>query len=140
METIKNYLETMFMNLPNTPEVRRAKDELGQMMEDKFVELTEAGKTENEAVGTVISEFGNLNEVADALGIDNYVNPKTNSNSEKEDDAAFAKATVNQVPPRMISSEEVRQYLRDKSAEAFMTAFGVLLFVWNSSYAYFFRL
>lgn len=26
METIKNYLETMFMNLPNTPEVRRAKD------------------------------------------------------------------------------------------------------------------
>ena len=46
METIKNYLETMFMNLPNTPEVRRAKDELGQMMEDKFVELTEAGKTE----------------------------------------------------------------------------------------------
>ena len=59
METIKNYLETMFMNLPNTPEVRRAKDELGQMMEDKFVELTEAGKTENEAVGTVISGFGN---------------------------------------------------------------------------------
>ena len=90
METIKNYLETMFMNLPNTPEVRRAKDELGQMMEDKFVELTEAGKTENEAVGTVISEFGNLNEVADALGIDSYVNPKTNSNSEKESDAAFA--------------------------------------------------
>lgn len=135
METIKNYLETMFMNLPNTPEVRRAKDELGQMMEDKFVELTEAGKTENEAVGTVISEFGNLNEVADALGIDSYVNPKTNNTSGNENgvnqsaanDAAFTGATVNQAPPRMISSDEVRQYLRDKSAEAFMTAFGVLL-------------
>ena len=28
METIKNYLETMFANLPNTLEVKNAKDEL----------------------------------------------------------------------------------------------------------------
>ena len=28
METIKNYLETMFANLPNTVEVKNAKDEL----------------------------------------------------------------------------------------------------------------
>ena len=39
METIKNYLETMFMNLPNTPEVYKAKQELLQMMEDKYQEL-----------------------------------------------------------------------------------------------------
>ena len=39
METIRNYLETMFANMPNTPEVRRAKDELLQMMEDKYNEL-----------------------------------------------------------------------------------------------------
>ena len=36
METIRNYLESMFANLPGTPEVRRAKDELWQMMEDKY--------------------------------------------------------------------------------------------------------
>ena len=35
METIKNYLESMFMNMPNTAEVRRAKDVLWEMMEDK---------------------------------------------------------------------------------------------------------
>ena len=38
MEAIRNYLETMFLNLPNTPEVQKAKYELGQMMEDKYQE------------------------------------------------------------------------------------------------------
>ena len=33
METIRNYLESMFSQLPNTPEVLKAKYELGQMME-----------------------------------------------------------------------------------------------------------
>lgn len=34
MDTIKNYLEMMFQNLPNTVEVRKAHDELLSMMED----------------------------------------------------------------------------------------------------------
>ena len=41
METLKSYLETMFANMANTEEVRRAKDELWQMMEDKYTELLE---------------------------------------------------------------------------------------------------
>lgn len=69
METIKNYLEGMFASLPNTPEVLKAKRELFQMMEDKYNELIEEGKNDNEAVGVVISEFGNLDELADDLGI-----------------------------------------------------------------------
>ena len=32
METLRSYLETMFLNLPNTPQVQRAKNELWQMM------------------------------------------------------------------------------------------------------------
>ena len=51
METIKSYLETMFANMPNTPEVIRAKTELLGMMEDKYNELIQEGKSENEAVG-----------------------------------------------------------------------------------------
>lgn len=31
MEAIRNYLETMFLNLPNTPEVYKAKNELWQI-------------------------------------------------------------------------------------------------------------
>ena len=145
METIKNYLETMFMNLPNTPEVRRAKDELGPMMEDKFAELIEEGRTENEAVGTVISEFGNLNELADVLGINVYVNPQADAQANvgqagsMDEAASGANATGNangahannaqarQYTPHMLTSAEVKDYLKDKSREAFMVAFGVLL-------------
>ena len=60
METIKSYLEAMFANMPNTPEVKKAKDELLTMMEDKYNEMIADGVNENTAVGTVISEFGFL--------------------------------------------------------------------------------
>ena len=80
MNAIRNYLDNMFRNLPNTEEVRRAKSELLEMMEDKYEELIKEGKTENEAVGIVISEFGNLDELADSLGISEAVaeNPDEN--------------------------------------------------------------
>ena len=60
MEAIREYLSNMFMNLPETPQVLRAKAELMEMMEDKYEELIAEGMSEKEAVGTVISEFGNL--------------------------------------------------------------------------------
>ena len=73
METIRNYLNAMFAGLPDTPEVRRAYEELAAMMEDKYTELIAEGRSENEAVGTVISEFGNLEEIAQTLGIEEYL-------------------------------------------------------------------
>ena len=109
METIKNYLETMFQNLPNTIEVKRAKHELGQMMEDKYMDLKAEGKSENEAVGIVISEFGNLDEIADDLGISVYV---------KEE---------NVIERRMVSTQEVKDYINEKSRYGFMIGLGVLL-------------
>lgn len=76
METIKNYLENMFSRLPNTPEVQKAKYELYQMMEDKYNELISEGKSDNEAIGVVISEFGNLDELSDTLGIKSFIKPQ----------------------------------------------------------------
>ena len=61
METILSYLENMFLHLPRTSEVLRAKEELATMMEDKYNELLAEGKRENEAVGIVISELSNTN-------------------------------------------------------------------------------
>lgn len=75
MDTILGYLESMFATLPDTPELLKARRELGQMMEDKYSELIAKGASENEAIGTVISEFGNLDEVAQALGIEDAINP-----------------------------------------------------------------
>ena len=73
METIKTYLENMFIHVKSTPEVERAKAELLSMMEDKYRELKNEGKSENEAIGIVISEFGNLDELAAELGIEETV-------------------------------------------------------------------
>lgn len=73
MEAIREYLRNLFLNLPETPEVLRAKAELMEMMEDKYEELIAAGKSEQEAVGIVISEFGNLEELAEELGIGKYM-------------------------------------------------------------------
>lgn len=80
MKTILNYLDNMFMNLPHTEEVERAKRELASMMEDKYNELMKDGKKENEAVGIVISEFGDLDEIASALGIKSLVEEPVNDN------------------------------------------------------------
>lgn len=74
MKTILSYLDNMFMSMPKTPEVLRAKEELAAMMEDKYNELLAEGKKENEAVGIVISEFGDLEELAEELGIRNSAN------------------------------------------------------------------
>ena len=51
METILNYLDNMFVNMPKTPEVLRAKEDLAEMMEDKYNELIAEGRLQNEAIG-----------------------------------------------------------------------------------------
>lgn len=112
METIKNYLETMFRNLPDTDQVRRAKNELLQMMEDKFTELRNNGISENEAVGTVISEFGNLEELAQDLGLESVLNEN--------------KENINR---RNVSFDEVKNYMADRKSSIITRAIGVLCFI-----------
>ena len=112
METIKNYLESMFANLPNTPEVMRAKDELYQMMEDKYADLIAAGKPEHEAVGIVISELGNLDELAESLGIDSIVHGE-----EKE---TYAERFL-------VTLDMALDYVKAEGMHAFMIGVGVFL-------------
>ena len=69
MDVIAAYLDTMFSPYPTTPRLVEAKAELRAMMEDKYTELIASGHSENEAVGQVITEFGNLDELAPLLGI-----------------------------------------------------------------------
>ena len=110
MNTIRNYLESMFAALPNTPEIIKAKCELGQMMEDKYTELTGAGKSDNEAVAQVISEFGNLEELGEALGISQIL---------KEEQEA-ARNT------RQLSPEEAKGYLDDHAHYALLHGLATL--------------
>lgn len=69
MDTIKNYLDNMFANLPKTNEMLKLKNDILSNMEEKYNELKNEGKSENEAIGIVISEFGNINELINELGI-----------------------------------------------------------------------
>lgn len=109
METIRNYLETMFLTMPNTIEVQRAKQERLSMMEDKYTELIKEGKPENEAVGIVISEFGNLEELAEDLGIGNVVHG------------------TETVVGRLVTMEEIKGFLATAVKRAYLVALGVLL-------------
>jgi hypothetical protein len=70
METIKNYLDNMFANLPKTNKMIKLKNDLISNMEEKYNENKNDGKSENEAIGIVISEFGNIEELINELGID----------------------------------------------------------------------
>lgn len=112
MDTIKTYLDNMFQNLPNTPQVQRAREELFQMMEDKYTELKEEGKTENEAIGIVISEFGNLDELAEDLGIQGVMN-------QQEEVENFS--------GRQMNTEDAKSYLSALGKRAWMIALGVFL-------------
>ena len=108
METIKNYLESMFASMPNTPEVRKAKAELLQMMEDKYNELISEGTSENAAVGTVISEFGNLDELAESLSLTKEVE--------------VARGMESEMPRRFISLDEAKSYLSNRNKKALQSS------------------
>ncbi len=120
METIKNYLEAMFASMPNTPEVRKAKSELLTMMEDKYNEMIAEGINENTAVGTVISEFGNLDELAEDLGLSKEVEEvKERTQDNKR---------------RFVSLDEVKGYLGSEVKSAWMVGIAVLLFITSVIY------
>lgn len=122
MEILKNYLENMFMNLPQTEEVLKAKSELLNMMEDKYNELKAEGKTENEAIGTVISEFGNLEELADELGIAGWVDSSSvlyGFSESKEENPAWQ--------GQKVTMQQCRDYIEVMRKGGIKIALGVAL-------------
>lgn len=70
METIRSYIETMFKPWPDTEATQRVKGQLSELMEDKYQALLDEGVSSNEALGQVISEFGNIEELRQELGLD----------------------------------------------------------------------
>jgi len=113
METIMNYLNTMFATVAQTEQMQKIKNDLAANMEDKYHELKAEGKSENEAVGTVISEFGNIDELLKDIGISQ---PQTNIN-----------ANVTLLEKRLVTKEEADAYFVARARQNRMTAFGVVL-------------
>lgn len=106
MDTIRTYVENLFSGLPRTQQVLKLKDDLLSTMEDKYTQLKSEGKTENEAVGIVISEFGNIDELIAELGIE----------KGSSDDSAL-----------YMSDDDVEQYLALNKKSFRSIAIGVAL-------------
>lgn len=123
MNTLKSYLESMFAKMPNTREVLRAKDELWQMMEDKYMELIAEGKNENEAVGTVISEFGNLEELSGVLGLENAFSYQPTGGDTTQEAGIYDR--------QPLSFEEAKQYVDELVRQGFFVSIGVMLCIFS---------
>ncbi|MEK8130755.1 permease prefix domain 1-containing protein [Paenibacillus filicis] len=94
METIIAYLDNIFETLPRTSQVLKLKQDLLASMEEKYEELRSEGKSKHEAIGIVISEFGNIDELISELDI-------------------------RQTPQ---SQEELLPYVTEEEAESFIAA------------------
>ena len=119
MEVILSYLENMFLNMPKTPEALRAKEELAGMMEDKYNELLAEGKKQNEVIGIVISEFGDISELAEELGLD-----MQGSGSAPATADACGRAL------RMVSRREAEEYMYLSVKTSKWIAAGVMLCIY----------
>ncbi len=108
MEAIRSYIDNVFANLPKTKEVLRAKEEMLANMEEKYLAYKDEGRSENEAVGSVISEFGNMDELLTEFGIEKPDPERTH---------------------RTVSQQEAMEWLDLKRRSGLMTAFGVFLII-----------
>lgn len=102
MEDISKYLDNLFAQLPNTPEARHAREELGQMMEDRYAELRAKGMGEKDAASAAIAEFGSLEEVRESLGLGEQpvaAQPETPQPATPQPAATSAQA-AQPTPPR----------------------------------------
>ena len=70
MDTLKKYVETLFHDhLPTTEESLEIKSNILTSMEDKYADLLASNKTEEEALEIVINQFGDINELKEALNV-----------------------------------------------------------------------
>lgn len=109
METIKTYLDNMFSGVVQTDEMIQLKSDIYDNMMEKYQELKDQGKSENEAIGVVISEFGNIDELLEAYDIQRE--EKRREGSEEPE----------------ISLEYAKEFLDFKKKASYLIASGVLL-------------
>ena len=136
METIRTYLENLFAQLPETPELVRLRDDMLRTMEDKYEELKSEGKSENEAVGIVISEFGNIDELLAELDLDGADAGKTDSFGKTEAFAREAGASAGEPDffsggpePFCPDPEQADEIIRDKLRISRILSLGISLFL-----------
>ena len=107
MDTISNYVDSVFANLPKTPEVLDQKKAMLNKMQDKYQQLKSEGKSEHEAISAAISAHGN---------VDDY--------TVSDIPAAPAESPQNEV---YLTPEQVDEYIDHRHHFAWAMATGVFL-------------
>lgn len=144
MNVIIAYLETMFGAYPATPRMLEARAELQAMMEDAYAAAVAEGLSENEAVGKVITEFGNLDELAPVLGITREIHPQAPAPqaSPSPFDAAPAGAQAHAAPGAgvltapahpPITLDEATGYAAARQGMRYRVALAIALFIVSPS-------
>jgi hypothetical protein len=67
MVTIKDYLEELFGDIPDSVEKENIKQEIMQNLEEKVQDLMKEGKTEEDAINKSIVDFGDMREIRNNL-------------------------------------------------------------------------
>ena len=135
MNVITAYLETMFSTYPQTPRLLEAKTELQTMMEDAYTALITEGHSENEAVGRVITEFGNLDELAPVLGITNDISPApAGAGNEAVVPGVAGEHSATTAEPQRprhpaVTPEEAKGFAEAHRRTRFRTATAIVLFI-----------
>ena len=70
MDTIQTYLDNVFAAYPQNEKVQSLKREMLNGMIEKYQELKREGKSEHEAIGSVIANFGSIEEIISELSIE----------------------------------------------------------------------
>jgi len=63
MITIKDYVEGLFREIPDSQEKENIKNEIILNLEEKVQDLMESGKAEEDAINKSIVEFGDITEI-----------------------------------------------------------------------------
>jgi len=67
MITIKDYVEGLFKDIPDSSEKENIKQEIILNLEEKVQDLVDAGKSEEDAINKSIVEFGDIEEIKNDL-------------------------------------------------------------------------
>jgi|GEM_PF-599722 len=138
-ERIKEYVFKLFENVPPTSRVNEAKEELLAGCIDKYYDLTNSGKTEEDAYSEVIAGIGDVNELLSTI-VDVGKKPDLNKPFEfktsYEPNRPFE--TNNPFETKPHESDRIDPMLINdlKKKRAAFTSAGVFLFIFGFSLSF----
>ncbi|MFJ5624098.1 permease prefix domain 1-containing protein [Peribacillus loiseleuriae] len=69
MKRLKNHVEELFKDIPESEQKKAIKQEVLENLEEKVWDLMEQGKEEEDAINKAIVDFGDIEEIKKELGV-----------------------------------------------------------------------